>query len=209
MSDLSDTELEQLLPFYVNGTLSAEEAGLVEARLEESEALRHERAYLQALRQRIQDMPEDEAPGEMGLQRLKREIRDAGDDAQTAPASNDNVAGVSTWWKPLAVAACVALVVLSGLNITGYFGPSEEGGLQTASSGGSLNGPVLQIFFAATAREADIRQLLHDNSLNIIGGPSAAGFYRIEFKSKTSPEQAMQMIAKLKATSVVEDIEKE
>ena len=64
----------ELLPFYVNGTLSADERTEVDALLAEDEALRQEVALLNHIRDAIKADAPDFSPGELGLARLTRAI---------------------------------------------------------------------------------------------------------------------------------------
>ena len=73
--NLSDEELEKLLPFYVNLSLDPPERVAVEEYLARSEAARREVRYLKQLRKSLKAQPQAASPGELGLKRLQREIR--------------------------------------------------------------------------------------------------------------------------------------
>ena len=61
-------EMEDLLPFYVNGTLQADERTRVEAALSEDDGLRTELQFLQSLRSSVKHNAEAQArsSGELG-----------------------------------------------------------------------------------------------------------------------------------------------
>ena len=64
---------EELLPWYVNGTLSPEERQRVEAHLDQCPSCRGEVQALRSLRREIKDVAEpseEDLPGEVGIQRL-------------------------------------------------------------------------------------------------------------------------------------------
>ncbi len=178
MTDISRNELDKLLPFYVNGTLTKEEKEAVEKQLTDDPAFEAERQYLVALHSKIQEQEMEGSPGELGLARLKASIQketEAVPPTLNKPApEQDNV--VQGWWKPVAIAACLGLAVMSTAQINTAF--MDDG--MTTASGGVSSGQVLQIFFEEAATEKDIRMLLRQKQLNIIEGPTALGFYRVE-----------------------------
>ncbi|MCG8490574.1 MAG: hypothetical protein MI743_03070 [Sneathiellales bacterium] len=198
MSEYDKQELDQLLPFYVNGTLEGSDKEAVETRLKEDATFDQERMILEALRTKVKDQDMGESPGELGLARLKAEIKaNKADTPPSTVAANDN--SVQSWWRSVAIAACVALAVLGGGQIqTAYL---DEG--LTTASGGAHSGPVLQIFFEETTTEKTIRSLLQQNQLNIIEGPTAMGFYRVEVLSKQNLASVMRKLETNKAVSEV------
>lgn len=198
MSEYEKQELDQLLPFYVNGTLEGSDKEAVEKRLREDEAFDQERMILEALRTKVKEQEVGESPGELGLARLKADIKSTtADVSPKVVAANDN--SVQSWWRSVAIAACVALAVLGGGQIqTAYV----DQGLTTAS-GEAHSGPVLQIFFEETTTEKAIRSLLQQNQLNIIEGPTAMGFYRVEVLNKQNLASVMRKLETNKAVSEV------
>lgn len=185
-----DDDLDLLLPWYVNGTLSAEERRQVEAYLERSSHARDEVELLRALRQQVKDEAVENSPGELGLQRLKREIKQA----EQAPAGGDRMAGrtitVASFWRPLAVAACLAVVVQAGVMVgLGDFG----GDVGPASGPTGLPPAVMQVTFAPDATEAEIRELLQSVGAVIADGPTALGIYQLRLvdAESTSLDEAL------------------
>jgi hypothetical protein len=63
----------------------------------------------------------------------------------------------------------------------------------------------INIAFKQDAREADIRALLQAVGANIVNGPSASGFYRLEIKKGADVEA---LISKLKNAEIVRFAEK-
>lgn len=186
-----DDDLDLLLPWYVNGTLGDEERRQVEAYLERSSHARDEVGLLRALRQQVKDDAVENSPGELGLQRLKREIKQA----EQAPASGDRMAGrtitIASFWRPLAVAACLVVMVQAGIMAgLGGFGSGEVG---TASGPTNLSAPELQVTFAPDATEADIRELLQSAGASIADGPTALGVYKLRLvdTEATSLDEAL------------------
>jgi len=184
-----DRELEALLPFYVNGTLEGEELAAIEAYLARSETARAEAAYLQQLRHAIKAQPAVSAPGELGLKRLQRELSRERAATETGARASERVrsaqhaarSAVAGWWRPLAIAACLALVVLAGA-LT--FELSNGGGEPMLAGGASA--AQLQVTFNAQASEGDIRVLLQSIDASIVDGPSALGVYRLRLGGTSS-----------------------
>jgi hypothetical protein len=182
-----DDDLDLLLPWYVNGTLSDEERRQVEAYLERSSHARDEVELLRALRQQVKDEAVENSPGELGLQRLKREIKQA----EQAPQSGDRMTGrtitVASFWRPLAVAACLAVVVQAGVMV----GLGDFGGDVVDIATGPA--PELQVTFAPDATEEQIRELLQSAGAAIADGPTALGIYQLRLvdAESTSLDEAL------------------
>jgi hypothetical protein len=187
-----DDDLDLLLPWYVNGTLSGEERRQVEAYLERSSHARDEVELLRALRQQVKDEAVENSPGELGLQRLKREIKQA----EQAPQSGDRMTGrtitVASFWRPLAVAACLAVVVQAGVMVgLGDFGGGDT--VDIASGPTGLPPAVMQVTFAPDATEEQIRELLQSAGAAIADGPTALGIYQLRLvdAESTSLDEAL------------------
>ncbi|WP_169567218.1 anti-sigma factor family protein [Sneathiella limimaris] len=188
-------EIEQLLPFYVNGTLSDAERKEVEAALETSPELQEEVKMLKALRTEMQAIELESSPGELGLKRLQKSLA-----AETGPsefaeltgAANDNV--VRWGWKAAAVAACLLLAVQSFFMVQQSNLSDED---LVAASGKqviAVQGPIYSVTFVPTAKEEDIRALLLSVNGRIINGPSAIGVYQVSIPGEQAP-----ILKKLKA----------
>lgn len=183
-----DEALDLLLPWYVNGTLEGEERRQVEAYLERSSHARDEVELLRALRQQVKDEAIESSPGELGLQRLKRQMKQ---EAEQRP--QDRMAGrtitVASFWRPLAVAACLVVMVQAGIMVgLGGFGTTDSG--VTTASGGSP--AVLQVTFAPEATEQQIRDVLQQAGASIADGPTALGVYNLRLvDADTSVEEAL------------------
>jgi anti-sigma factor RsiW len=163
------TEIEALLPFYVNGTLRGDERTSVEAALDEDARLRDEAETLGHIRQSMRDIDMGHTPGEFGLARLMRDIDRA------APARQPVVRRQSarlSWG--LAAAAAVALVAV-GLGRFGF----QDTAPYTQASGGA-DETFLTLAFQPEASQAQVSDLLLEYGLVIVDGPSAIGLYRVD-----------------------------
>jgi hypothetical protein len=179
MSDMgtgkSEQDLDELLPWYINQSLSPEEAERVEAYLETSEKARQEVEFLRNLRRQVKDISAARPPGEFGLKRLQRDISRGRQDRITK-----NYRARSRWWRPAAIAAAVVIAIQAGV-ILQPWAPSDT---VTTAAGTSGQGTVLQVTLNPDATETEIRTLLQSIEGNIIGGPGSLGVYRIEIPNE-------------------------
>lgn len=74
MAQENAEQIAKLLPFWINGSLSPDEAAAVAAAVAANPALAAEAAFLRGLRDRMQAEAPGYSPGEIGLARLKRSI---------------------------------------------------------------------------------------------------------------------------------------
>ena len=208
--ELSDQQIEELLPFYVNGTLSERELDLVERRIEQNPEFQNEVLYLNRLRDNIQNQVMENSPGEIGLKRLQKEIANKSVTNHTDRVTgkrpvNDNRR--SLWWKPLALCASIALAILLPFNVVTYF--SQEQDFTVAGSQNSIETPVLQVIFRAEATEGEIRKTLREFNLSIVDGPSALGLYRIRLAKDVTNQQLANILTSLKSRNFIEDVREE
>ena len=189
-------QVELDLAFLVNGTLEADARAEVEALLAEDARLRSEAAALAAIREEMQ--AEDiRSPGEFGLARLLRDVGREGAGPVTVKAPEQ--APARGWvWK---VAAAVALVALVGQTLL-MQGLTGETGYELASA---AQPGALVVSFAPAAQEEAIRSLLVGADLEIVGGPSALGLYRLDVIEGGDLAQATEALRA--AADIVESVE--
>ncbi len=175
---MPDTEerrrLEELLPFYVNGTLDPEETRHLEAALAEDASLRAELAFVQALRGVVQE-ERPQGLGELGERRLLRSIRQE----KRASRLRRAVVPIAIAASLLLVAQVVTIGVLSQDEVPGVVEPLGE----TAE---------LQVVFTPDATEAEIRTLLFEAGATIVDGPSALGVYRLDAEDPAAALDALE-----------------
>ena len=175
---MSNKNIEELLPFYINGSLSEAERAEVEQGLKENDDLAKEAELLSKLREQVKAQPQVQSPGELGLKRLEKTIKQEkikgnsfGQFSSKLIARQNN-----NPWRVVALAACLLLVLQTAINIQKY--QSED--LTAASGATSISETAdISVTFSPEATEAEIRQLLVDLHLHIVGGPSALGVYYI------------------------------
>jgi Putative zinc-finger len=171
---------DALLAWFANGTLEGTERAAVEQHLRGCARCRDEVTFLEALRRGVKALAVAEEPGELSRKRLLRDVR-----AERR--------GGGAWWRPALAAAAVIIVVQSVVLANLWWrepGISPLGGPRTG-------GVTLQIQFAPTATEAQIRSLLQEVGGTLIDGPGALGVYRVRV------EKADAALAKLRARAEV------
>jgi anti-sigma factor RsiW len=154
---------EDLLPWYANQTLAADERARVERHLAGCAHCRAELELLLTLRQEVK-VATAEGPGEMARARLLKAVRQS---RKTTPR-----------WVPLALAASVAVIAIQGALLVRFWQPDDRyvplGSAQPSAA------VVLQVRFVPTASEGDIRAMLQSVGATLVDGPSALGIYRVQ-----------------------------
>lgn len=173
MNNETDDDLRALLPWYLNGTLAADERVRVEALLQRSAAAREELAGLRQLAPALKQAEQQRnhaqgAPAELGWARLQRSLQ------------QEPVAARRDWWKP-SLAAAAALVVALQLGILMRPAPTDvdwqlqSGGQQQVLSGGYR----VQLRFVEHAQWQQVRGLLLEVDAVLVDGPSALGIVQV------------------------------
>lgn len=178
---MTNEEMSQLLPFWVNGSLSAAEAQAVRQALADSAALREEEQILHALHAEIRATESPASPGEFGLARLNRTL--------DADVKRD-VAAPQRWAQASVAAALVALVAVGMLLLKSADEQSVGNDVYQQASGGAEAGQ-LTVAFERTATQAEVEALLLQYDLHIVDGPSALGLYQLRTGDESQLTQAL------------------
>lgn len=175
-----------LIPEYLNGTLDAGRRSELDAALRESPPLQAELDFWREVeaRERALSAPGAgaEAELEFGLRRLLRDVR------AEAPARVPR--DRTPWWRSLAIAASLIVMLQSALLLRGVGGP--EPGYRMLS--GVEAGATLQVIFAEDATAGQIRALLERQQLEVVGGPSALGVWRLALPQGQDPAPVIEML---------------
>jgi hypothetical protein len=205
---------DELLPFYVNGTLSADDRSWVESYLSEHPVARAELQWYESLQTKLrEDVPA--VSSEVGMERALRRIRTEGPAPAAARRPEALVASpmqrVREWLASImpqavlrpAFAGALAVVALQAVVIVTLIGERDDSTeMRTVKPTVIDKGPYLKVNFKADARETDIRMLLVEVRGSLAAGPGQLGDYYVRV-----PEQQLAAITdKMSASEIVDSV---
>jgi anti-sigma factor RsiW len=194
----------ELIPWFVNGTASAEQCERVEQHLEHCPHCRAEIAAQRELLQAMRTPPAVESMPHASLQKLWSRI-DGGEGAMPAPVPADAPTrrrpGVARWLAAAVVVQAVLLGVLFFALLDARGTGDASGAYRTVSSAsattGSSNAPAVRAVFAPEMPLGELQALLERAQLRIVNGPSAEGVLTLALANPRG--DAAQALAILRA----------
>ncbi|VTU29223.1 putative anti-sigmaE protein [Variovorax sp. PBS-H4] len=165
---------EELLPWYANGSLGAEDRAWVDAYLQQHPEAKSELDWYRSLQARVQESA-PAVPPTIGLARAMRLIQ--GDRPTLAERISAFFGNLGM--RPSYAIAGLALVMVQGGVILNLLGNAREDADQIRALNAVRveEGPMLKISFAPEAKEADIRMLVVQVGGELAGGPGQLGDY--------------------------------
>ena len=173
---------EELLPWYVNGTLGGEDRAFVEAYLEQHPDARSELDWYRSLQQRVQENA-PAVPATIGLAKAMRLIQgDRPSFAERLSALFGNFG-----MRPAFAMAALAVVVVQGGVIMNMLHDARDDAneIRALRAVRVEEGPMLKISFAPDAKESDIRMLVMQVGGELAGGPGQLGDYYLRVPAGT------------------------
>ena len=207
------SRFDELLPFYVNGSLSDTDRAWVDGYLREHPTAAAELRWAESLQTRLRD----DAPAvssEVGLERALRRIRSEGPAPQRArrAAAPSRLERLRNWFSSLvpqpmlrpAFVGALAVVALQTVVIVQMATDPVDESSQIRAIPGSVidSGPYLKVNFKGDAREADIRMLLVEVHGSLAAGPGQLGDYYVRIPA----EQLASGTGKVKASAIVDSV---
>jgi hypothetical protein len=183
---------EELLPWYVNGTIGAEDRAFVEAYLKEHPEMRGELEWYRSLQQRVQENA-PAVPATVGLARTMRLIQgDRPTFAERVGAFFGNL-GI----RPAYALAGLAIMAVQGGVILELMGDMRENEAEVRALKAVRveEGPMLKVSFAPDAKESDIRLLVMQVRGELAGGPGQLGDYYLRVPAGSEAEALKQVQA--------------
>lgn len=181
-------DIQALLPWYVNGTLAAEEIARIEAHLSECAECRAELESEHSLARGIATMP---LGVEHGWSSMKRQMS-ADPPPQPVPEEQSFLRRrIPIGWAlavPLAAAAAVALM----FTVLPVGTPTEQT-YHALGSPAADNQGNLVVLFKPDSTEQQIRVVLTANNARLVDGPTAAGAYILQVEDARR-DQALQRL---------------
>lgn len=202
-------EVELLLPWYVNGTLSEDDTARVENFLATTNefdtqiaTLREDQAEAIAANEAIR------GPGPGALDRLMAEIvsEDAANPSRASSAAGI-FASIGAWLRNLSpnhlglAAAAAALVIFAQAGFLGSGLLDRGATYQTVSGdGASAAGVVLLIEFKPDANIATIAEFLENTDARVVSGPENGTIFKVRIgENKLDQSQREALIKRLTA----------
>jgi hypothetical protein len=208
------SRFDELLPFYVNGTLGDDDRSLVERWLREHPGDEAELRWARSLQQRLQ---EDvvAVSSEVGLERAMQRIRAERptEKPKAAPAALVSpLQRLRDWLASLVpqpmrgpvLASALAVVALQGVVIASLMSERDAWDAVRGPKPSVVaeSGPYLKVNFKADAREADMRLLLIGVQGSLAAGPGQLGDYYVRIPKA----QLAAGTAQLQASAIVEGV---
>lgn len=165
---------EELLPWYVNGSLPAEDRAFVEAYLEQNPDARGELDWYRSLQRRVQENA-PAVPATIGLAKAMRLIQ--GDRPTFSERVNAFFGNFGL--RPSYAMAALAVVAVQGGVILNLLGEANDDAneIRALRAVQVEEGPMLKISFTPDAKESDIRMLVVAVQGELAGGPGQLGDY--------------------------------
>jgi hypothetical protein len=194
---MSADRFNELLPWYVNGTISDEDRAWVDGHLRSHPDAQAELAWYQSLQTRMRDNA-PAVPATIGLARTMQLIR--GDQPSFSERVTAFFAGFGL--RPTAAFAGLAVVaVQAGFIFTLLNGPKDDTeGIRATGATVVTDAPLLKLNFAPDAKEADIRLLLISVHGDLVAGPGQLGDYYVRVPAGTEGAS----VAALKTNPIVQ-----
>lgn len=196
---LEPQDIEELLPWYVTGRVSREEARGIEAALKTMPDLADKLSQVQRERDAVARAAEtvEPAPPET-LQRLLQQVETT---RQWRVPRIENQGEPGAWlkgafgrnavWQAAFAAACVAIVAL-GIRL---YNPTAPGEFGVAGNINQAESATLLVAFQPTAAAADIAAVLTALNANIVDGPKPGGTYVVQVPAEEAADVDAAMSA--------------
>jgi hypothetical protein len=197
-SNTPNTRFEELVPWYVNGTLGDEDRAFVEKHLAEHPEAKSELDWYRSLSARMQDSA-PAVPATIGLGKVMTLIR--GDQ----PTLTERISAFFGFGlRPVMALAGLAVIAVQGAFIFNLMGEAKQDAaeMRALKATSVVEGPMLKINFAPDAKEADIRFLLMSVQGTLAGGPGQLGDYFVRVPA--GKEQAIA--TQLKSAPIVQAV---
>ena len=188
---------EELLPWYANGSLGAEDRAWVEAYMAQHPESRSELDWYRSLQARVQENA-PAVPATIGLARTMRLIQG---DRPTLAERIGAFFGNFGMRPSYALAALAVMAVQSGV-IVNMLGSARDSAdeIRALHAVRVEEGPMLKISFAPDAKETDIRMLVVQVHGELAGGPGQLGDYYLRVPAGSEAAA----LAQVKAAPIVQ-----
>jgi len=193
-------EVQRLLPWFINGTLNADELRRVEAHLAQCAECRHD---LAAERRLAAAIATGAAEPDLAWERIKQRLQTT-EKPRLRPIRDFRARPAVLRWliaAPMAAAAALALFVAD-------LPPRHATDVQYRALGESDNATPanLVIQFRTGTRMADMQAALHAVDARLVGGPTTTGAYLLRVE-RSRRERALEQLRQDSAVALAQPID--
>jgi hypothetical protein len=192
---------QELLPWYVNGTLDEPDRAWMDSYIETNPVARSEYAFFEAMSKTMQTKAAA-VPETIGMARLFQRIEA---ERKPLPGKTNESEKRAPWYKLLlsdvswlrpALAMSLGVVAFQSVMLLQRADDAVKyRGTSAMQGGGVSNANFYRVLFRATATEGEVRVLLASLHAEIVAGPSAGGEYVLRIQTGDSNSLASQLQA--------------
>ncbi len=195
--------VDTLLPWFVNGTLDADERTLVERHLAECARCRQEAEWLRGLHAALA-AGEASSESPRTFRKLRRRLETPGRHSRT-PSGRVGRASWTHWVMGAQLALIAGLgtvVVQSALHDVDHAGRYQT--LAVQGKAGQPRGALVVVFDPGTS-EAELRRVLREVGARVVDGPTATNAYVLDVPARGQGE-ALQKLRAERAVTLAEEL---
>jgi|HubBroStandDraft_5_1064220.scaffolds.fasta_scaffold296423_2 hypothetical protein len=184
--------IADLFPWYLNGTLGADERRRVDAHVRECSTCRDELAKERRIYEEMAIAPSVEYMPAPSLKRLQSAIDHWGD--ELTPSSAAAMRRLPRW-RALAAASIALVAVALAFLTANRWGQLHGPNYHTVTT--SITHPrdeVIRAVFAPTVTLVDLQGILAEAQLRIISGPTEAGVYSLAATSQRAVGASLALL---------------
>lgn len=188
----------ELIPWFVNGTLTETEKEQVSRHIQSSPEFAAEVARQYALAKRVATEDPFEAPLARSLKSLKAQIR-AEERASSLPDANQVARGkpVSQWPVARWIHDYKGAIMFSGAGLAAcavaaiIVFPDLRAGYPTLSTASTAEQALIRFQATNGLSEENLKNLLARNGLTLVSGPSKSGVYTVALPDRKDPSDTV------------------
>jgi len=196
-----------LLPWYLNGRINADDRAKVMQHLQQCERCAAELNMQKHLQTAINAPVKVEIAPQPSFNKLWERVvaeENADVDAAIKPTSNhiSPLQQFACWlqaqWMPVILATHMAVIVAGGIFFVKHETTNTNAAYRTVSTTTPTQGAVFHVVFDDATRLTDIKDILLRSNLQVISGPTAAGVYSLSPMTEQAAVDIKQTVKSLR-----------
>lgn len=181
-----EDKISLMIPAYLRGELVEADRLAVEELAAKNPSIAADIEFQRGLRESLKPNEDAFEPGELGWARLSKAIE------QEMPSQEQLVTSRPKFWKYAAAILAVTAIgqagVLGAIAFESDENPQYKTVLETTTYGSSA-----KVEFSPNVTASQLTEILFSVEASIVAGPSSLGLYEIQFKSKSSCMEGLQV----------------